>query len=476
VPLFLHCVSAAAVCCLPGPRSRAPAPLQDEELKGVKRLISGAHAGGHRGGGGDAPGLPVPARALHRAGPPGDHVGGAAALRVHPDLELRPDLLQHPGVARRRSDQSVELSRRAPVPGAPLRRRGRRPRRGGFRWRDGSPSFPRPLQPLSLPPYSTCAFETPDGRVTVQSYLARWSLLALLDPLLALEHLLYLGYPLEEAVGGLQVTRRRRADRKAGVSQRRVVLCNVLGPPGAGKSSLLDALCGRPFQASGEGQPGRPRGGSDRRGADAGGGGGGCAGGGWRGAGAAEWGEQRGRGGVGVQGWRTCWGRRCWCCGSSRRGQCQLRWTRLTAWRGLTWRWWCTTARPRHHGRRGWRCWNGLAARAEAQGNEAPCILVAAKDDLGAESKVFPHSARVCAEMGVRAPIPVSARIGDTPQLWAQVLQAAARPHLGVPETSASRAQRRRALPLPHHRGCQYCRGCGRHRGVPHSRRRSSQQ
>ncbi|KAL7280069.1 hypothetical protein ACG7TL_006484 [Trametes sanguinea] len=63
------------------------------------------------------------------------------------------------------------------------------------------------------------------GAVTLQGWLAQWSMTTLLDHRTTLAYLAYLGYPDEPRTSALQVTR----------------------PPGSGKTSLLRAFAGKPF-------------------------------------------------------------------------------------------------------------------------------------------------------------------------------------------------------------------------------------
>ncbi|KAF8229696.1 mitochondrial Rho GTPase [Tricholoma matsutake] len=85
------------------------------------------------------------------------------------------------------------------------------------------------------------------GAVTLQGWLAQWSMTTLLDHKTTLAYLAYLGYPDELRTGALQVTRGRKTDRRKGKVTRNVFLCYVCGAAGSGKTSLLRAFAGKPF-------------------------------------------------------------------------------------------------------------------------------------------------------------------------------------------------------------------------------------
>ncbi|CEQ42539.1 SPOSA6832_04359, partial [Sporobolomyces salmonicolor] len=115
---------------------------------------------------------------------------------------------------------------------------------------------------------------TPQGAVTLQGWLAQWSMTTLLEPRITLAYLAYLGYPHSSAslltpsppssssssssssphpnliptTSALQVTRPRRPSRRKGTPvDRNVFLAYVLGAAGSGKTSLLRAFVGKGF-------------------------------------------------------------------------------------------------------------------------------------------------------------------------------------------------------------------------------------
>jgi mitochondrial Rho GTPase 1 len=88
------------------------------------------------------------------------------------------------------------------------------------------------------------------GHITLQGWLAQWSMTTFVEPKATLEYLAYLGFESPEkggTVAALKVTKPRRRRRRPGRVDRNVVSCYVLGASQSGKSSLLDAFLNRPF-------------------------------------------------------------------------------------------------------------------------------------------------------------------------------------------------------------------------------------
>lgn len=87
------------------------------------------------------------------------------------------------------------------------------------------------------------------GAVTLQGFLAQWSMTTLLDYMVTLEYLAYLGFPGDNR-SALKVVRGRRLERKKDRTKRDVFLCLVVGAIGAGKTSLLRSLIGKPYASN----------------------------------------------------------------------------------------------------------------------------------------------------------------------------------------------------------------------------------
>ena len=108
-------------------------------------------------------------------------------------------------------------------------------------WSDDTSSFPS----------STIRNEA--NYITLQGWLAQWSMTTFFSPKTTLSYLAYLGYdpPDHSTTSALHLTKPRkrtiRTRKRPAKTERNVLLAYLLGPPGAGKSSLLDAFLSRPF-------------------------------------------------------------------------------------------------------------------------------------------------------------------------------------------------------------------------------------
>ena len=98
--------------------------------------------------------------------------------------------------------------------------------------------------------FPSCTVRNEAGYITLQGWLAQWSMTTFEDPKTTLEYLAYLGFETKDRGGNtiaLRVTKTRKHRDKPGRVERNVFLCYVLGGRGSGKSSLLDAFLNRPF-------------------------------------------------------------------------------------------------------------------------------------------------------------------------------------------------------------------------------------
>lgn len=114
-----------------------------------------------------------------------------------------------------------------------------------------TPGIPSFWQETSFPS-STVRNEA--GHITLQGWLAQWSMTTFVSPSTTLSYLAHLGF--EPASGArttttsaLKVTKPRKKRRRPGRVDRHVVLCYVVGAAASGKSSLLDAFLNRPFDS-----------------------------------------------------------------------------------------------------------------------------------------------------------------------------------------------------------------------------------
>ncbi|QRV86369.1 EF-hand 1, calcium-binding site protein [Ceratobasidium sp. AG-Ba] len=97
-----------------------------------------------------------------------------------------------------------------------------------------------------------------DGTITLQHWLAKWSMTTLLDHKKTLAYLAYLGYNAGPTTSALKVTKPRRAERRKGKVTRNVFLCYVVGAAGSGKTSILN--CFRELGGGGIGGKGNLKG------------------------------------------------------------------------------------------------------------------------------------------------------------------------------------------------------------------------
>ncbi|KAJ2400425.1 ERMES complex Ca(2+)-binding regulatory GTPase gem1 [Coemansia sp. RSA 2559] len=93
------------------------------------------------------------------------------------------------------------------------------------------------------------------GYVTLEGWLAQWSMTTLLDYKQTLAYLAYFGFP-GDIRDGISVVSRTataahgaRKRRKGGKQQRSVFLCYVVGASGSGKTSLIRAFAKKPFSS-----------------------------------------------------------------------------------------------------------------------------------------------------------------------------------------------------------------------------------
>ncbi|KAF9267329.1 mitochondrial Rho GTPase [Marasmius fiardii PR-910] len=105
-----------------------------------------------------------------------------------------------------------------------------------------------PCNPWATQNFPDTTLTDDTGAVTLQGWLAQWSMTTLLDHKTTLAYLAYLGYPDEPRTSALHVTRSRKTDRRKGKVSRNVFLCYVCGAAGSGKTSLLRYFLRKPFR------------------------------------------------------------------------------------------------------------------------------------------------------------------------------------------------------------------------------------
>ncbi|EME49338.1 hypothetical protein DOTSEDRAFT_68196 [Dothistroma septosporum NZE10] len=99
--------------------------------------------------------------------------------------------------------------------------------------------------------FPSCTVRNEAGYVTLQGWLAQWSMTTFEEPKTTLEYLAHLGFETEGkgTTPALKVTKARKRRNKPGRVERNVFLCYVLGAPGSGKTALLNAFLNRPFSS-----------------------------------------------------------------------------------------------------------------------------------------------------------------------------------------------------------------------------------
>jgi mitochondrial Rho GTPase 1 len=100
--------------------------------------------------------------------------------------------------------------------------------------------------------FPSCTVRNDAGHVTLQGWLAQWSMTTFMSPKTTLEYLAYLGFESQDksnpsTTAALKLTKPRKRKRRPGRTGRNVIFAHVLGPSQSGKSYLLDALLGQPF-------------------------------------------------------------------------------------------------------------------------------------------------------------------------------------------------------------------------------------
>ncbi|KAG0710819.1 Mitochondrial Rho GTPase [Chionoecetes opilio] len=88
------------------------------------------------------------------------------------------------------------------------------------------------------------------GWITLQGFLAQWTLWTLLDIQRTLEYFAYLGYcgSDDSQLSAITVTREKRLDLQKKQTMRNVYQCHVIGPQDAGKTTFCQGLLGRPLE------------------------------------------------------------------------------------------------------------------------------------------------------------------------------------------------------------------------------------
>ncbi|KAG4981876.1 hypothetical protein JHK87_026625 [Glycine soja] len=265
--------------------------------------------------------------------------------------------------------------------------------------------------PWNDAPYKDAAEKTDMGYISLNGFLSQWALMTLLDPKRSLANLIYIGYNGNPAEA-LRVTRRRSVDRKKQTTERNVFQCYVFGSKHAGKSALMYSLLGRPF--SNNYTPTTV--------------------------------EQYAANVIELK-------------GVTRKililreipedGLLQFLSNQdcLAA---------CDVAvfvydsSDEYSWKKSRDLLEKVVRQGELTGYRTPCLLIAAKDDLAPVPRTVLDSVKVTQALGIKAPIHVSMKLGDSSNVYNKIVNAAEHPHLSIPETETARRKKQHNQLLHH--------------------------
>ncbi|XP_051141744.1 mitochondrial Rho GTPase 1-like [Andrographis paniculata] len=319
------------------------------------------------------------------------------------DLTLRDDYLSIP--SKKAPDQSVELTSEAVEFLKGIFSTFDDDKDGVLRESELEDLFSTtPISPWGEAPYKDAVERTPSRGLSVSGFLSEWALMTLLDPAQSIANLIYIGHHCN-AASALHVTRRRSVDRKKQQTERNVFQCFVFGPKGAGKSALLASFLGRPFSEN------------------------------YITTTTEQFAVNVVSQHMGVK--KTLILREI-----PEDGVKKL----LSNKESLAA---CDVA-VFVYDSSSESSLNGaiellayVARRGEETGYVMPSLLIAAKNDTGSSPTINKDSAKVCLDMGIDVPIPVSVKDRDENHVFSRIVKAAQNPHLHVPETDFGRSQKR---------------------------------
>ncbi|WVY99003.1 hypothetical protein V8G54_031154 [Vigna mungo] len=233
-----------------------------------------------------------------------------------------------------------------------------------------------------------------------------WALMTLLDPKLSLANLIYIGYKGNPAAA-LHVTRKRSLNRKKQTTERNVFQCYVFGSKLAGKSALLYSLLGRPF--SNNYVPTTV--------------------------------EQYAANVIELKGVRMVTRKIL-----ILREIPEERLPELLSNQDFLAA--CDVAvfvydsSDEYSWKKSRDLLEKVVKHGELTGYRTPCLVIAAKDDLSPLPRAVLDSFKVTQELGIKAPVHVSMKLGDSSNVYNKIINAAENPHLSIPETEISRRKK----------------------------------
>ena len=111
-----------------------------------------------------------------------------------------------------------------------------------------TPGLPASWVESSFP---SCTVRNDSGHVTLQGWLAQWSMTTFKEPKTTLAYLAYLGFETSDrrlgTAAALKTTKSRKRSKRPAKVDRHVVQAYIIGSPGCGKSAVLDAFLSRQF-------------------------------------------------------------------------------------------------------------------------------------------------------------------------------------------------------------------------------------
>lgn len=102
--------------------------------------------------------------------------------------------------------------------------------------------------------FPTCTLRNEAGHVTLQGWLAQWSMTTFKEPRTTLAYLAYLGFEPANSrlttTAALKTTKARKRSKRPAKVDRNVLQAYIVGASGCGKSTLLDGFLARPFSST----------------------------------------------------------------------------------------------------------------------------------------------------------------------------------------------------------------------------------
>ena len=102
--------------------------------------------------------------------------------------------------------------------------------------------------------FPSCTVRNDAGHVTLQGWLAQWSMTTVREPKTTLAYLAYLGFEPSDSrlttAAALKVTKAWKRAKRSIKADRNVMQAYIIGSSGCGKSTILDSFLSRPFSST----------------------------------------------------------------------------------------------------------------------------------------------------------------------------------------------------------------------------------